>query len=312
MDDQGSPAVGLTAVKTLIGQDHVVALAGGLTDATQDAWATYVQSQHVPVIGGTGSSAIWSTNPVFISVGTTILGQLEGVVTAAKSDGATKVGAAYCAEAAECSAVIPLLQASATKAGLSFSGGLKVSASAPDYTAQCLAWKQAGDNYVFLGLASATILHVVQDCLAQGYKPTYGLIGSAIDTSLLTLKGATFLGVAPTFPWFVTTSATKDYQTAMARYAKGQDTSSLSSTQSWASLAALEAAIEKAHPAGDVTSEDVFSGLDSGIGTLNGLLVQAPPVSAGKPEGPVSCFFTIQVKNGAFEAPTGMTPTCPS
>jgi branched-chain amino acid transport system substrate-binding protein len=309
-DDTGDPATALTVVKKLVESDHAIVIAGGNFEATMTAWADYVTGAGVPVVGGTGSGSLWTKNPDFYNVGTTILGQLSGVVTAGKDGGATKMSAGYCAEVAVCSQVIPLLKSTAEKAGLGFDDGLAVSGSAADYISQCLAWKGNGDDFVFLGLASATIQHVVQSCTSQGYSPTWGIVGSAVDTALLQ-TGGKFLGVAPTFPWFVDDAAVKNYKDAMAKYAKGKNTDSLASTQSWAALEVVRAALEATvKPGADATSADVVTGLTGFKGTLDGLLPQELPITAGQPEGQVLCFFTVAIGDNKVTAPNGLKPTC--
>jgi branched-chain amino acid transport system substrate-binding protein len=50
-DDAGNPATSLVEVKTLVQEDHVVAIVGEESISAQP-WASYVAAQDVPVIGG--------------------------------------------------------------------------------------------------------------------------------------------------------------------------------------------------------------------------------------------------------------------
>jgi branched-chain amino acid transport system substrate-binding protein len=312
-DDKGSPSTGLTVVQQLVQQDHVAVIAGGEVETTGTAWQSYVDGVKLPVIGGSGAASFWLSDPNFFSVGTTIVGQLQGIAKAAKAIGTTNMSAGYCAEVAECSGVIPLLQSAATAAGVTFTNNAQaVSASAPNYTAQCLNWQSAGDTYIFLGLAAATVVSVVNSCATQGYNPTYGIVGGGVDATLLALKSSTFDIVAPTFPWLVKNAVTATYRAALAKYAKGNKTvNSLTSTGSWASLAALQSALvtQRIGP-GKVTAKVVTSAMDNFKGNLGGLLANPGNFTANTPHPGQPCFFTLTIKSGAFHAPNGLSPIC--
>ena len=61
-DDGLNPAQGIQDAKELVQSDHVMAIIGdnSLVDA---AWAPYVTSQGVPVIGGNPTESVFFTNP---------------------------------------------------------------------------------------------------------------------------------------------------------------------------------------------------------------------------------------------------------
>jgi branched-chain amino acid transport system substrate-binding protein len=46
-----------------------------------------------------------------------------------------------------------------------------ISATAPDYTAQCVAVQQAHATSLFVGDIAAVIKRVAADCNTQGYQP---------------------------------------------------------------------------------------------------------------------------------------------
>jgi branched-chain amino acid transport system substrate-binding protein len=51
-DDGGSSQLGVTEVKSLVEQDHVVAIVGEAAASSAQAWASYVQQKGIPVVGG--------------------------------------------------------------------------------------------------------------------------------------------------------------------------------------------------------------------------------------------------------------------
>lgn len=64
-DDQGNPATGLANVEDLVQNKHVIALVGVHANSTEPTWASYVESRHIPVVGGEEDTAVWVTNPDF-------------------------------------------------------------------------------------------------------------------------------------------------------------------------------------------------------------------------------------------------------
>ena len=68
MDDQGSAAIALTDVKTLINQDHVVAIVGDQSSTDTD-WASTVAQAGVPVVGGLSLNIPFVSNADFYPPG---------------------------------------------------------------------------------------------------------------------------------------------------------------------------------------------------------------------------------------------------
>jgi hypothetical protein len=112
----------------------------------------------------------------------------------------------YCAEVVQCQQSIAPLKADGQKMGLPLAYNAEISATAPNYTAQCVAAQQAHITALFVGDIAVVITRVAQDCGQQGYHPIYvvdGLDAAATPTSaelikgLTSLKGETLDGMAP-------------------------------------------------------------------------------------------------------------------
>src|ERR1700722_14598468 len=63
-DDNTDQATAIQDVKTLVEQDHVVAIVGDVS-TSDTAWASYVQKMGVPVVGGDSIHTAFLTNPDF-------------------------------------------------------------------------------------------------------------------------------------------------------------------------------------------------------------------------------------------------------
>jgi branched-chain amino acid transport system substrate-binding protein len=186
---------------------------------------------------------------------------------------------------------------------LVYSGG--ISFAAPNYTAQCLAAKQAGATGMEVGDASAIVVKVVMNCSAQGYNPVeFGGDGtvSASWLALPAMQGN--VDVQPDIPWFVHDAATKPMYEALDKYAPavpaGPNFGEIV-VQAWAEATEFQLAFEAAHLSGTRRRRTSLKGLyalPKGT-TLDGI---APPLGGfvkGKPANN-KCFFLMGINHGKF------------
>lgn len=136
LDTGSNPTTAIADVKKLIA-DHVTAFIPG--DAQGVAPIASLIGEKFPAIGGYLDDTSWDTKPYVFAEGTTALSSGYAASYAAVSAGKKKAVDFYCAEAAACAASIPLFEAGAKEAGAQWTSPISISASAPNYTAQCLA-----------------------------------------------------------------------------------------------------------------------------------------------------------------------------
>jgi branched-chain amino acid transport system substrate-binding protein len=316
-DDESNPATSVTDVHTFIETDHVVAIV----DASNNdaAWATYVQQQKVPVVGMDTSAAPYYTSPDFYPEGQTEDSLFSGIIQAVKQAGGSspKFALFYCAEAVQCQEGIAPLQAAAKGANETVVATLEVSASAPNYTAQCLAAKQAGATVIFTADAQQVDEKIIQDCYAQGYKPKVVIDGEILLPSLTTtpaINQNTYFTV-PNFPYFAKLPAITAMNKALDKYAPGvrKDVNyGELPMETWVAGKMFEAAAAAGKLGANgkaPTSAQLTKGLDSLNGTTLGGL--APPLNftAGKPH-PVDCWYWAVLKKGKYSTPLGLKPAC--
>lgn len=310
-DDQGDATKSQADVRQLVQVDHVLAIVSPEASGTESGWASYVQQQHVAVVGGEADTPVWFTNPSFFPSSATVLTSLEMQAYAVKAAGKNSFGAVYCAEVAACKQSVPALQGYAKAFNLDMSTSAAIAVAAPSYTAQCLAAKQAGAQALIIDASYAAGSRFAPACAEQGYSPVYVIPSGAFDNRYLQVAQVNGAYVPATNAlWFAGTPAVTQFQQAMAKYepsaALGPNPMS-----GWTGgvLFAAAAASLPAKP----TPADVFTALYAlpKNDTLNGL---APPLDfhSGAPASQVNCFFLAQINGGKLTAPTGTAAICPS
>jgi branched-chain amino acid transport system substrate-binding protein len=310
-DDQGDATKSQAEIRQLVQVDHVLAVVSPEAGGTEGGWSSYVQQQHVAVIGGQADTPVWFTNPAFFPSGATVLTSLEMQAYAVKAAGKDSFGAVYCAEAAVCKQVLPALQGYAKALQLKMSTSAAIAVSAPSYTAQCLAARQAGAQALIIDASYAAGSRFAPACAQQGYSPVYVIPSGAFDNSYLQMSQVNGAYVPTTNAlWFAGTPAVDTFKQAMAKYEPS--TALGPNPMSGWSGGVLFGAAAASLPA-KPTPADVFTAL-YGLpqnDTLNGL---TPPLNfhSGAPASQVTCFFLAQIDGGKLTAPKGTAPICPS
>jgi len=310
-DDQGDATKSQADIRQLVQVDHVLAIVSPEAGGTESGWASYVQQQHVAVVGGQADTAEWFTNPAFFPSGSTVLTSLEMQAYAVKAAGKASFGAVYCAEVASCKQTVPALQGYAKAFQLNMSTSAAIAVSAPSYTAQCLAAKQAGAQALIIDASYAAGSRFAPACAQQGYSPVYVIPSGAFDNRYLQLSQMNGAYVPTTNAlWFASTPAATQFAHAMATY-EASTTLGPNPMSGWTGgvLFGAAAANLPAKP----TAADVFTALYAlpKNDTLNGL---APPLNfhSGAPASQVTCFFLGQIQGGKLTAPKGSAAICPS
>jgi branched-chain amino acid transport system substrate-binding protein len=311
-DDALNPGTSLSEVTALVEQDHALAIIDG--SDVDSAWGSFVQAHGVPVLGGNLSSTLMFTNPDFFPAGQTINTLAPSIAAAAKRAGVTKLGVVYCSSDPVCAQLAPPIKAAGKAVGVDVVYAGPISSSAPNYTAPCLAAKQAGADGIFVGQASAVVVSFAESCAAQGYQPTYIAEDGAVATSFLSAPPLEhFVGIQNDLPAFVTSNPAVAAMTkAIDRYEPGTTSSpdyGPAATQTWAAGLLLAKAAEVAPLGSTPTPAQVIAGLDKlHDETLGGM---APPLSftPGKPTT-ISCWFYMGIKAGHFDMPYGSAPAC--
>jgi branched-chain amino acid transport system substrate-binding protein len=315
VDDDGSvAATAVTDVKSLV-SSGVVALVD--VSNLDETFASFVKAQNVPVIGINTSETPMFTNPDFYGQAQTEDALFPSIIDSAKTGGATSLGLLYCAEAVQCQEGIAPLKAAGAAGGLPVAFSAEVSATAPNYTAQCVAAQQAHITALFIADITAVASRVAQDCSQQGYHPLYVVDGQVLSQSFATTAGLkdNLVGPSPNVPFYATSAQLTAMNAALDKYYPGlrkASTYNEFAMGAWPS-GLLFADAAKAGGLGAngtaPTSAELVKGLTSLKGdTLGGM---APSLTfAPGAAHPVDCWFTFALKNGKFSLPNGTNTTC--
>jgi branched-chain amino acid transport system substrate-binding protein len=292
LDDGANAATSLADAKRLVQQDHVVAIVGEQT-AQDITWAKYVQAQGIPVIGGEPYDPPMTSNPDFFPSGGTLPAANYGLAQAAAQQGKKKMSLMVCAEAPICSFYVQAFHKLLPGFfGTSVVYSATIAATAPNYTAQCIASKQASADALFVESFGPAIARVHTDCAQQGYQPAQYGIAATVD--LTSTKPTTVmqynLSIADD-----KSPAGSSLQQAIDQYGspgfRTQQAYTDNVMQTWAGTQVFMAAAQKANLEPSSTPAELKKGLyalkDFTAGGASSPITYTP----GKPTV-VSCWFT--------------------
>lgn len=314
LDDGGSPGTSISDAQTLI-SDHVAAIMDlSLFDS---AWVPTVAKAKIPMISGTQAPSDDSNAYVF-PVGQTFASLFDAQASIAKTAGGTNMGVLICAEAASCQAEVPFIKAADRQAGIPLVYNASISATAPNYTAQCVAAQQAKVTVLSTQVSSTTVVAVSENCSQQGYHPIYIADSASYQPSMNSAPvGKNFWIDFSNLPYFATTPAVQAFNAALDRYYPGLREGKSSTqwngqaSQDWAAGLLIGDAVKGSGvPAsGTVTAAALTKGLYSlKNDTLGGW---APPLTftPGQPHS-VNCWFAGKVVNGVTSVLNNAKPVC--
>ncbi|WP_216893154.1 ABC transporter substrate-binding protein [Nocardia alni] len=310
-DDAADPAKGLQAAKELVEKRKVVAIVGD-GSVVDGAWADYVDKKGIPVVGGEPVFPPFATKKSFFPVGGSLAIELYSSFVVGKQLGTKKVGFLYCAESPVCANIETPASKYAASLGLGFESA-KVSATAPDYNAVCLDFKNSGVDGMIVVNTAPVAQRIVDSCAAQGFTPRIlGQTGSASVQWLAdpNLEGATVTSVDANNA-DESIPGVRTYLDAVDKYLPGLRNSQQFSYPlfwMWAGGKLFEAAAAAGKITANSTAANVTAGLyDLSGETLDGI---APPLTFTKGKAAfIPCRFDVTLRHGAFVS-QGTEPIC--
>lgn len=312
--EPGDVAIALTDVQKLI-SDGIVALFDA--DSNDAAWAPTVEKAGIPVFLSTDTLTFASNDDGFGVPQSPLVTPDEQMVSA-KKVGAPQLALLYCTEFSQCSQAVPFYQSVGKKFGVSIVYNAAVSASAPNYVAQCLAAKSAGATSLFIASTADTTLRIVKDCLREGYTPHLVAGAGSFQKSFQGAPGTNGLIAAEgNVPFFDTSSpAIKTMTEEMNRYNPSIAKSPYyadAAVWNWADATILLEAAKagKVGAANPVTPAALRKGLFALHSTNAGGLTTTITFNQGKGETN-NCFYLAVIKNNKFALPDGLKEDCVS
>lgn len=234
-----------------------------------------------------------------------------------QSAGITNFGIFYCAEAVACQQAIPLLRDAGKALGVPLVYQTSVSATAPNYTAQCVAARQKQVKAIQISDVTQIAQRIGTDCATQNYDPVYiaeGAIYSDVFTTTAGLKNDSLFAF-PTAPYFYQIPAYVAMDQAVDKYYPGLRNNptewAQQTTWGWPAGELLLEAVK----AGGLTRNDTPTPAEivKGLAALKGTTLDgmSPPLTftPGQPHS-VNCWFTGRVQNGTPQLLDGGKTTC--
>lgn len=303
-DTKSDPASAQAAVTNLVESEKVAAVMYS-DSATEVAVSEYLAQQGVPVVGTTVyNPTITLALPNYFNHVTSYPAVVQEQNLAAQAVGATKFTAAVCAESPACESSTAVNEATAGELGQEYAGFVKVAASAPDYTAECVKFVQDGDDFVQLSSAFAVGGRIAEDCMDQGYEGWFGASAGTVQApEFEKVDGLRIAGGLQAFPWFADAEPVAQFRDVMEQYAPDVDYRDATSSSTWSALELFRKAMIDTPD--EVTPADVMAAYGAiKDETLDGLLPQPITFTAGQPSPPVSCFWLYSYEEGEFTLTT--------
>jgi branched-chain amino acid transport system substrate-binding protein len=312
-DTKGDPANGQSTATEYANDKSLIATLL-MDSAGESSYAKALSDGGLPVVGGLGYyPTVWSSLPNLFGITTTFPSVVNMQPVSAQKVGAKKVGAAVCAEVDSCSLASSVFKSAAEKIGLTYTGTVKVAASAPSFTAECLQFVNNKTDFIQFSAGASVGVRMYKDCVQQGFS---GYLGASAGTVISTLyqgdSNLKMAGALNAFPWWTSDPPVVRFRNVMAAEGVSEkDYGAPTATATYASLELFKKAMEaaKATLPASPGRQDVLNAYGAVKSeTLDGLLPQPLTFTAGQPGPKVTCFWLYTYGNGKF---TGdLTPTC--
>jgi branched-chain amino acid transport system substrate-binding protein len=302
-DDGGDPARHQQLVRQMVERDHVIAFVFNFAPLSGQSSIDYLNKARVPVIGDSGAAQWYYESPMFFPQFTTGRPYVEAMIRAAAAEtipqGKKKLAILNCQEAQFCVDADKLWPELAPKLGYDLVFRRQTSLAQPDYTAECLAAKNAGAEVFGLAMDGNAIGRVASACGRAGFHPIYYIHHSTLlkeQASDPNTEG--LLVVIPDRAYFDTSNPkVVRYQQALARFAPGEEIRQ-NSFAGWVAAEAFELAANRAPD--PTTSAGILEGLWTFHGeTLGDITLPLEYVRDGKTPQKI-CWQTIRAGGGKF------------
>jgi branched-chain amino acid transport system substrate-binding protein len=306
-EDGGDPARHRALVQQLVEQQGVIAFVDCFCPTTGQAAVDYLTKKGVPMVGGSPSSEWYYDSPMYFPQGSAgkkgvVHAILGGTAEIAVPLHKTKLAVLACNEAQICKNLSGDMPSLAPQFGMKVVSQAQASLAQPDYTAECLAARNAGADVMFLAFDPNSYGRVADSCNSIGYKPLFSLVPDATNslTSIDSMDGAiVYSGV---FPWFDTSNPSiAEMHRAMALYTPRAEADQTAGDD-WVAAQMFDRAA-RGHLSATPTSQDILAGLWSiKNDTIDGLTYPITFVQ-GRNADVQHCWWVAVIHDHKFTSP---------
>jgi branched-chain amino acid transport system substrate-binding protein len=313
-DDGGDPARHRQLVQQFVERDKVAAFVFNFAPLSGQSSLEYLTQKRVPVIGEQASSEWFYESPMFFPQQSTGKVYVEAMIRAAAAEtipqGKKKLAILNCQEAQFCVDADKMWPDLAAKVGYELVFRRQASLAQPDYTAECLAARNAGAEVFGLAMDGNAIGRIGSACTRVGFHPIYFihhgalLVEHASDPNIDGILSP--LGLRA---WFDTSNPVVGrYQKALTTYAPGQKPKD-SSFMGWAAAELFQAAVN--HAPDPTTSAGMLEGLWALDGDTLGDITYPIKYIREQNAPRALCWFTVRGSNGKWSyTDKGRNRTC--
>lgn len=313
--DDGDPAKHASIVRELVerfGVKAFVALSEDFTGLSEPD--PYLVSRRIPVIPNPSKDYNYDSPYYFpaMSSGDALSAAFLGAwAQVAVPKQQTKLGIIYCAESPSCEDITKVVVQRASEFGLQPVYSAKASLAQPDFTAECLAARNAGAQILASALEATGAARIARACNRQGYHPLYAHHVFGVGTYPDLAKDPQVEGMivsTPVFPWVAADNpARQEFFAAMAQFAPAT-TITGTHTVGWVSAKLLEKGMKDLPepPTSEAIAEGLWTVRDDDLLGLTQKLTFSRDRGAERRE----CWGLIVITGGRFTAPSGGNLSC--
>jgi len=306
-DDGTDPARHRALVQEFVERRGVVAFVYNAAVFSGQASVEYLSSRKIPVVGGSGTEPWYTTSPLFftqiIAGEVAIEATTASYARSAKAADMTKMGLVTCSDGVQvCEDTARSVPRYASKYGVQLAYQGRASLAAPDFTANCLAARNAGVQILYLALDANSYQRFGRSCASVDYKPKYGIAQPVMLAEVArdaNMQGSP--GVSYTAPFFFNANAAvAEFHKTMSQYAAGVPLTG-SASLGWSAAKLLQASA--GHLSAVPTSADILEGVWSLNGEDLGGLTAPLRFRRDGPTVPPVCYWQVVVADNSYKSP---------
>ena len=313
-DNGGDPARHKSAIQALVERHGVVAFLGNVETLSGPTGREYLEAKQIPVIGMSGGEPWAYQSPMYfpqMSVGPLLTATAYASAgTQAVPMGKEKLGIAACTEVQLCRDFAAAASRIAPRWGFKPVYDATISLAQPDFTAECIAARNAEVETFIVAADNNTIRRVAASCARQAFTPLFSAPAVAVLDDMKNdpnLKD-NFVSATSTFPYFQNnTPATAEFADAKKKFGS-QLKYSDGLSSAWAAGKIFEkAAVRIPEPP---TSAAILQGLWAIKNDTFGGITAPITYNQGRPATPAFCWFNLALQKGAWTSEGGFVQRC--
>lgn len=311
-DDGGDTARNRAARQDAIERRGAIAFLLDTNPLSGKGGVEYAVQKRVPILGGTGGEPwAYSEAMVFPQMSSAMNFWATYPSSAARHvipQGKRKVGTVVCAEGQACADSATVWAERAKDLGFEVVYKSRPAAAQPDFTAECLAARNAGVEVQWIVLPANAAGNFVNSCARQSFKPTYVFPIQAVGVFMEDELYDGSLAPNPVFPWSQKgTPATDEFQEAFRKYLADKAIP-YAAPIGWVAGKMLEKA------AANLPEPPTTAGLLAGLWTFReetlGGLTSPLTFIENQTAKPTVCWFDVVNVKGKWTSPAGGQSQC--